>query len=87
MVSFEEAVKIIKDNFKEDYVIEGFVFENEYVFRLLSKKYKEYHTNSSTLVAVNFDGEPHIFNPSKAFDNLLEYDKAQKNARKVDTNL
>lgn len=84
MVSFDKAIELVRKRFPHDYIIEGFEYDNEYVFRILSHEYKNMHTNQSHLVSVDKNGEVNLFDVSKAFNDLDGYGKAQNKAIKID---
>ena len=86
MVSFNEAINIVREHFIYDYVTEGFEYDGEYVFRILSHDYKKMYFQQAHLVSVNINtGELELFEPGKAFNDLEGYAKAQKKSVIIDS--
>lgn len=86
MLSFDDALGLVRKTFPQDYVTEGFEYDGDYVFRVLSRDYKKMHTNQSHLVAVNMNGgEVEMFDMNKAFTDLDGYSKAEEKSKRIDT--
>ena len=85
MVTFEEAISLVRKSFKQDYILYGFEYGDEYVFEILSFNHEQMHTNQSLLVSVSKkDGEVYVFDLGKAIDNPDDYAKAKENKIIID---
>lgn len=85
MVSFDKATELVRNHFTQDYVTDGFEYNGEYVFRLLSHNYKNMYSQQAVLASVNkTSGEISMFDLNKAFENPELYAKARDNAVKID---
>ena len=85
MVTFDDAIALVRNTFKQDYILYGFEYDGEYVFEILSFNFKQMYTNQSLMVSVpKKDGEVYIFDLGKAIDDPDGYVKARENKVIID---
>ena len=85
-ITFEKAIELLRDKFKEQYIVEGFEYKGQYVFRMLSKQFKTMRFNQSFYVSIGInDGEIYKFDPIRErYLNFEVYNKALKSAKIID---
>lgn len=85
MVSFNEGIDLVRKRFPYDYVTEGFEYDNDYIFRILSHDYKNMQFQQAQLVTVNKDnGEVDMFDLGRAINDVEKYAKAKEKMIKID---
>ena len=85
MITYDEALKTIRKSFPDFYVTEGFEYDGNFCFQLVSKHYKELPMDSSHFYSVNSEsGSVQTLNYSAICRDPSAFINARTSGRKID---